>query len=76
MWSPSWPVVLWCFLVLRYYVGHDSRAYGKVRGSLRGAMCAPLHMVLVLLCSAYWGFSGGLHFSRLPTPIPPFLFNI
>ena len=61
--------------MLRYCVGHDSRAFGDhwVSGSLKEVMCAPLHVLVVILCSAYRAFSCSLLFSRLPTLISPFI---
>ena len=38
-------------------------------GSLTGAICAPLHMLVVLLCSAYKACSGSFLF-KAPHPIP------
>lgn len=56
-WSASRPVVLWHFLVLHYCVGHHFRAFVDhwVSGSLIGAMCVPLHVLVVFLCSASRG---------------------
>ena len=47
-------MALWHFLALHYCVGRDSRAFGDhwVSGSLKGAMRALLHVLVVLLCSA------------------------
>ena len=58
MWSASRPVALWRFPALRYCVGLDSRAIGDhwVSCSLKGAMRAPLHVLVGLLCSAYMKF--------------------
>ena len=57
-WSASRPVALWRFPALRYCVGHNSWAFGDhwVSCSLKGAMRAPLHVLVVLLCSAYMKF--------------------
>ena len=49
-------------------VGHDSRAFGDhwVSSSLKGAMRAPLHVLVVLLCSVYRVFSCSLLFLGSP----------
>ena len=76
MWSASRPVALWHFLVLHYCVGHDSRAFGDhwVSGGLKlGAMRAPLHVLVVLLCSAYRAFSCSLLFQGFPPLSRPFI---
>ena len=56
--SASRPVVLQHFPALHYCVGHDCRAFGDhwISGSLKGAMHVPLHVPVVLLCSAYRAF--------------------
>ena len=62
------PVALWHFSGLHYYAGHDSRACGDhwVSSSLKGAMCAPLHLLVVLLCSMYRAFLCTLLFQGSP----------
>ena len=57
-------------MTLRYCVRHHFRAFGDhwVSGSLIGAMRAPLHMLVVLLCSAYRACSCSLLF-KAPHPI-------
>ena len=50
MWFASTPVALWHYVtVLRVTPG----LFGDhlVSGGLKGAMCAPLHVLVVLLCS-------------------------
>ena len=63
--------MLWHFPALRYCVGHDSRAFGDhwVSGSLKGAIHVPLHVLAVLLCSAYRAFSCSLLFQGSPSPL-------
>ena len=64
MWFASTPVALWHYVtVLRVTPG----LFGDhlVSGSLKGAMCAPLHVLLVLLCSLYRAFSRSLHFCHI-----------
>ena len=65
--SASRLVALWRFLALRYCVGHHFRAFGDhwVSGSLKEAMRAPLHVLVVLLCSAYGACSCSLLFQAV-----------
>ena len=58
--------------------GHDSRAFGDhwVSRSLEGAMYAPLHVLVVLLCAAYRAFSFSLHFLSSPPLSPFFSFTV
>ena len=46
-----------------------------VSGSLEGVMRAPLHVLVVLLCSVYRVFSCNLHFLG-SHPYPPFLYSL
>ena len=73
-WSASRPVALWCFLALRYCVRDHFRASGGLwfSGNLKGAMRAPLHMLVVLLCPVYIVCSCSLLF-KAPHPNPPFI---
>ena len=59
--------------MLHYCVGHDSRAFGDhwVSGSLKGAIREPLHVLVVLLCSAYRVFTCSLLFQGSPPLSPP-----
>ena len=52
-----------------------AKAFGShwVSGRLKGAMRAPLHMKVVLLCLAYRAFSCSLLFQSSP-PLCPLLF--
>ena len=61
------------FWALCYCVGHDSRAFGDywVSGNLKGAMRAPLPVLVVLLCSVYRAFSCSLLFLGCPPLFPP-----
>ena len=61
--------------MLHYCVGHDSRAFGDhwVSGSLKGAIREPLHVLVVLLCSAYRVFTCSLLFQGSPPLSPPFI---
>ena len=56
----------------------DSRTFGDhwVSGSLKGAMHAPLHVLVVLLCSVYWVFSCSLHSLHSLPLSSPFIFYI
>ena len=68
------PVALWHFLALHHCVRHHFRAFGRhwVSGGLKGAIRAPLHVLVVLLCSAYSACSCSSLF-KASHPIPPLL---
>ena len=55
---------MWRFLALRYCVRYHFRAFGNrwVSASFIGALRAPLHVLVVLLCSAYRACSCSLLF--------------
>ena len=57
-------------------MGYRVRVFGdrRVGGSLIGAMCAPLHVLVVLLCSAYRACSCSL--LKAPHPHPPLCYYI
>ena len=65
---------MWHFLAFHYCVGHCIRVFGdrSIGGSLIGVMCAPLHVHVVLLCSAYRACSFSLRF-KAPHPTPLFI---
>ena len=65
------------FPALPYYIGHDSMIFGDhwVSGSFEGAMHAPLHVLVVLLCSVYRVFSCRSPFLGSPISPPPHCFN-
>ena len=67
--------MLWCFLALCYCVRHHFRAFGDdwVSGSLKGAMRAPLRVLVVLLCSAYRVCSCSMLFKA---PLLYFLYSL
>ena len=57
-----------------YFVGLHFRSFGDhwVSSSLKGAMLAALHLLVVLLCSAYRACSWSWLF-KAPHPYPPFI---
>ena len=67
---------MWHFLAFHYCVGHCIRVFGdrSVGGSLIGVMHAPLHVPVVLLCSAYRACSCSL--LKAPHPHPPLCYYI
>ena len=63
--------MLWRFLALRYCVGHHFSALAITGSAVsQGAIRAPLHVLVVLLCLAYRAGSCSMLF-KPPHPHPP-----
>ena len=72
-WSASRPVALCRFMAWRYSIRNHFRAFGDDWASDRviGAMRAPLHVLVVLFCSAYRACSCSLLFKAFRRDLLP-----